>query len=804
MSSGVESIGDYAFWMADNIKDVYITDLSAWCRIHFSMATSNPLNGSANLHLNGKQLTNLVIPDDVTEIKQYAFSNCQSINTIDFGNVTSIGNYAFYCCYNLAGELVIPNSVKTIDYGAFSKKDWRNNGLTSIVFGDGITELKNGTFDGCGNAGKITFGKNIETIEENTFARWSYSSLTFNSDTVKNWFREQENVTEVHFGSNVKAITEGAFAHCNIDSVHIPAGITSIGDYAFSWNRNLRKATVAPGNNVYNAAEEHNVIMETATNKVMFATRGATIPNYATAIGNGAFNGLLGVNELIIPANIESIGEWAFDGCEELKTVINYSGLLLTKGSTDYGYVAYYADEVTNITGIIDDYVFLTIDTVNNLIDYIGEADELVLPNDFNGENYVVAAGAFKNKKVITSIALSDGVTEIGDSAFAGCEALEELEISATVGKIGKGITNGCNALATISVDEGNSTFDNREECNAVISNIEYVASGDTTWVATTSPEAGNTYILECPVFNSVQGVRKALYNKDGSTVAWKTLDETDDSFLWKVESTATGNVLKSVKDGRYLIGKESNETNWTLESSSTGCEFSIIPLDGNEVSVSITNRHLHAADHQGGSANEGRIVSWETNSAGTASAWIFVEQKMDDVSQPANTLILGCKNSNIPESVVAIGEGAFSGVQELQSITIPASVTAIGKEAFKACTGLETIYSKGTTPATVYGSTFNNYSATLYVPTGAKATYQAADYWKNFANIAEKDFDKGDITGDGSVDVSDLTTLVSMILDSSNATDVADINGDGSVDVSDLTTLVSIILGTAPAKAEE
>ena len=64
-----------------------------------------------------------------------------------------------------------------------------------------------------------------------------------------------------------------------------------------------------------------------------------------------------------------------------------------------------------------------------------------------------------------------------------------------------------------------------------------------------------------------------------------------------------------------------------------------------------------------------------------------------------------------------------------------------------------------------------------------------------------------GDINNDGSVDVADLTMLVSMILDSSKVTDVADINSDGSVDVADLTSLVSIILGTdtaseAPAKA--
>ncbi len=808
MGNGVESIGGTAF--ADygskgSIKDVYITDLAAWCRINFNAGNANPLNGGANLHLNGKLLTSLAIPDDVTEIKQYAFYNCLSIDTIDFGNVTSIGNSAFYNCYNLAGELIIPNSVTVIDYSAFANHPY-SNGLTSIVFGDGITELKGGTFARCNNIKEITFGKNIERIEKNTFENWSYSSLTFNSDTVKDWFRNSEWVTEVHFGGNVKAITEGAFANCNIDSVHITTGITSIGDYAFSWNKNLRKLTVAPENSVYNAIEEHNVIMETATNKVVLAGRGATIPNHATSIGNGAFNGLLGVNELIIPASIESIGDWAFDGCEELKTVINYSGLLLTKGSIDHGYVAYYAENVTNITGIVDDYVFLTIDTANYLIDYIGETDALVLPNDFNGEDYTIVSGAFKNKKAITNITLSNGVTEIGDSAFARCTALEELNISATVGKIGKGITAECNALAAISVAEWNTTFDSREECNAVISNIEYIASGDTTWVATTSPEAGNTYILECPLFNKVQGVRKALYNKNGSIVEWKTLDETDDSFLWKVESTATGNVLKSVKDGRYLIGKEYNETNWTLESSSTGCEFSIIALDGNEVSISITNRHLHAGGHQEGNGSEGRIVSWETNSANSASAWVFVEQKIDNISQCANTLVLGCKTTIIPESVVAIGEGAFCGVQELQSITIPASVTAIGKEAFKGCSRLETIYCKGTTPATIYGNTFSNYNATLYVPTGSKEAYQAASYWSNFVNIVEEESTTlpGDITGDNVVNVGDITTIAAMILDESLMNDAADINDDGVVNVGDITTLVSMILGSnsAPARA--
>ena len=64
-----------------------------------------------------------------------------------------------------------------------------------------------------------------------------------------------------------------------------------------------------------------------------------------------------------------------------------------------------------------------------------------------------------------------------------------------------------------------------------------------------------------------------------------------------------------------------------------------------------------------------------------------------------------------------------------------------------------------------------------------------------------------GDVDGDGVIDVADATTLVSMILDNSLATDAADVDGDGTVDVADATALVSIILGkdtasAAPAKA--
>ena len=728
MGNGVQTIGDYAF--DDCIRNVYITDISAWCKIDFSGSGyyANPLIGGANLHLNGELLTDLVIPDDITEIKRYTFYNCKSIRTVDLGNVTSIGEGAFNGCDNLTGELVIPNSVANIGYGAFC--GCRN--LAGVSIGDGVTELSSGTFSDCRNLKKITLGKNIETIEQNNFDKWTVTSVFFNMNTVKDWFRDFPEITEVHFGDNVQTITGGAFAHCDIDSVHIPAGVTSIEDYAFSWNQHLRKVTVAPENSVYHIDEEHHVMMETATDKVALAYQGATIPSYATAIGNGAFNGLLGITKLTIPESIESIGEWAFDGCNDLKKVINYSGLLLTKGSTDHGYVAYYADEVINITDIIDGYVFLTVEDVNYLMDYTGEATTLTLPSDFKGESYIIAEGALKNKKAITSITLSDGVTAIADSAFAGCEALEELAISATVERIGKGITAGCNALAIITVDEENPTFDSREGCNAVISNTEYIvtdvlvsngaftqSNGNKTWHSKWESSVVEGFSLSTSANNmTTSGDYIVGYTGAGRSIYTLTAPE---GFVIEGYSFDFANTNG---DNSYSITLNIGDKSYA--SSATTQYVEVYGLGERVVTFtqSGTNRGITFSNF---------IVNIKPSDSDPVAM-------VDDMSQRFNTLVLGCKTTVIPESIVVIGDAAFSGVEALQTITIPASVTIIGREAFKGCSNLAEIHVKATTPATIYSNTFADYSATLYVPVGTLSDYQGADYWKNFFNVVTDD----------------------------------------------------------------
>lgn len=97
-----------------------------------------------------------------------------------------------------------------------------------------------------------------------------------------------------------------------------------------------------------------------------------------------------------------------------------------------------------------------------------------------------------------------------------------------------------------------------------------------------------------------------------------------------------------------------------------------------------------------------------------------------------------------IPGSVTSIGIYAFSACSNLNSVTIPGSVTSIGSSAFNYCTGLTSIYANNADPSLItLGSTVFSSVPTstciLYVPTGSKSLYAAADQWKDFTQIVEK-----------------------------------------------------------------
>ena len=91
-------------------------------------------------------------------------------------------------------------------------------------------------------------------------------------------------------------------------------------------------------------------------------------------------------------------------------------------------------------------------------------------------------------------------------------------------------------------------------------------------------------------------------------------------------------------------------------------------------------------------------------------------------IETATNTLLYGCQNTIIPNSVTSIGDSAFSGCSSLTSINIPNSVTSIGERTFIGCSSLTSITSLATTAPTIQSDTFLNIktAGTLYVPSGS------------------------------------------------------------------------------------
>ncbi len=102
IGNGVTNIGDYAFYGCSSLLRVNINSIAAWCNIEFGKLDSNPLVYAQKLYLNNTLVTDLVIPNSVTNIGKYVFYQCTGLKSVLIpDSVTSIGPYAFEGCDDL-------------------------------------------------------------------------------------------------------------------------------------------------------------------------------------------------------------------------------------------------------------------------------------------------------------------------------------------------------------------------------------------------------------------------------------------------------------------------------------------------------------------------------------------------------------------------------------------------------------------------------------------------------------------------------------------------------------------------------
>ena len=242
------------------------------------------------------------------------------------------------------------------------------------------------------------------------------------------------------FPPDIKSIGDGAFAWCDtLREIHIPASVNAIGSDSFYGCCSIEQIIVDADNKVYDSRKGCNAIIETATDKLLFACKNTVIPEGIKEIAADTFESCEELTEITIPKSITKIPPHTFCQCPNLRKVTLPDSIVEILDSAFSG-----CESLTRID--------------------IPKSMEIICDHTFYG------CSSLKDISIASSIKV------IGRRAFADCISLERLVIPDSVIEIRSGAFRGCSNLAQITLPKGVKVAkDAFEGCPVVIeTDVEY------------------------------------------------------------------------------------------------------------------------------------------------------------------------------------------------------------------------------------------------------------------------------------------------------------------------------------------
>lgn len=399
------------------------------------------------------------------------------------------------------------------------------------------------------------------------------------------------------------------------------------------------------------------------------------------------------------------------------------------------------------------------------------ETEVLKIDGAGSMRNYPVRAPWYKYRASLKTVEIGNEVTEIGRNAFRGCSEITSIKLGASLlGDIYE--FDGCHNIHSIVIDEGNTIYDSRDNCSAIIrKNTNTLIMG---CINTTIPngvtEIGSSAFVgsNCPkdivipasVTNIADGAFNGCTEINSIVVDKANATYNSENNCNAIIETATGTpillcnntiITSSVKnidvDAFRAAGltKIKVEEGHPLYDSRDNCN-AIIETKTNTLLLGFDTSFIPTSVTRIG---KGAFSKCTFSSINLPASLTVIESKafsgcanLTEIKLP-NTLtsisdstFQGCSsldNIIIPNSITSIGAGAFAGC-ELNNIIIPNSVTSIGEGAFEGCKLINFTFPSSVT--TIAKRTFAYCKSAITIPNTVTSIGEEAFYGCAFTNI--------------------------------------------------------------------
>ena len=730
--NSLTSIGDGAFNGCSGLTQVTINSNAIVSKAY---STSSSLN-----QIFGSQVQEYVIGDEVQSIGEYTFSGCSGITFITIPNsVTNIGNSAFYGCSGLKSVTLNSNAVVSKSYSSdINMKSIFGDQVTEYIIGDDVTSIGDYAFSGCSNLASFTIPNSVATIGVATFQGCSsltsitipYSvtsvgnsafsgcssliSVIFHCKEIGSWFSGLTSIKKIVIGDEVTNIGNNALSNCTgLTNITIPNNVKSIGNSAFYGCSGLLTVTIGNGittlpSGVFYTGKK--LMSLTIGSEVLSISQFAFQPldpwtsdynpiktiwmantppkgySYAEGTVNYVSNNLYSdLDSVTVYSSLSTIFE--IDGvkyvpvspsertCEAIDCTYDESVEKINIGET----VSYKGVEMT----------------VKGVQHYTCYNNTYVTNADLSFEGYL-GDHAFQNCTTMTTVMLGHKIPSIGSYAFEGCKALTGIVIPNEVTSLGGYAFQNCSSMASVKMGTGLTKINPHTFSNC--SSLTDMQIGNKVETIDVYAFSGCSILPTIMIPQSVTDIQDFAFS--GCT------------------SLTNVNMEERMSDEMVL----------TLGSNDNHPLFADCPLD--EVYI-------------------GRNISYSTESdKGYSPFYLNKSLRKVTITDRETEISINefykCKNLQdvtIGDGVESFGERAFSGCSSLKNFSFGMNVETIGREAFSDCTSMESIFSRSPEPP-VCGeqalADINKWECKLTVPAGNKAAYQAADQWKDFFYIEE------------------------------------------------------------------